>query len=114
MLSVSPPVAAALRAGKPVVALESTIVSHGRCMASAWQVLPACTAIRALSTLHPYNTCRAREHACSRFHHAGMPYPQNLQTALEVEAVVSQHGAVPATIAIIGGQVHIGRRRVEG
>lgn len=37
-----------------------------------------------------------------------MPYPQNLQTALEVEAVVRQHGAVPATIAIIGGQPCIG------
>lgn len=39
---------------------------------------------------------------------AGMPYPQNLQTALEVEEVVRQHGAVPATIAIIGGQPCIG------
>lgn len=38
-----------------------------------------------------------------------MPYPQNLQTALEVEAVVRQHGAVPATIAVIGGQPCIGR-----
>jgi pseudouridine-5'-phosphate glycosidase len=40
---------------------------------------------------------------------AGMPYPQNLQTALEVEELVRQHGAVPATIAIIGGQPCIGR-----
>lgn len=37
-----------------------------------------------------------------------MPYPQNLQTAQEVEAVVRQHGAVPATIAIISGQCCIG------
>jgi pseudouridine-5'-phosphate glycosidase len=37
-----------------------------------------------------------------------MPYPQNLQTALEVEAVVRQHGATPATIAIIAGQPCIG------
>eukprot|EP00878_Enallax_costatus_P046125 GHUV01055731.1.p1 GENE.GHUV01055731.1~~GHUV01055731.1.p1 ORF type:complete len:437 (+),score=75.92 GHUV01055731.1:580-1890(+) len=62
----SPEVRDALQQGKPVVALESTIISHG------------------------------------------MPYPQNLQTALEVEAVVRQHGAVPATIAIIGGQPCIG------
>lgn len=39
---------------------------------------------------------------------AGMPYPQNLQTALEVEEVVRQHGATPATIAIIAGQPCIG------
>ena len=37
-----------------------------------------------------------------------MPYPQNLQTALEVEAVVRSHGAIPATIAIIAGQPCIG------
>lgn len=51
----------ALEAGKPVVALESTIISHG------------------------------------------MPYPQNLATAKEVEAMVRSEGAVPATIAVIGG-----------
>eukprot|EP00775_Hariotina_reticulata_P008089 gene8089-8282_t len=56
----------ALQQKRPVVALESTIISHG------------------------------------------MPYPQNLQTALEVEQVVRQHGAVPATIAIIAGQPCIG------
>jgi len=39
---------------------------------------------------------------------AGMPYPQNLQTALEVQEVVRQHGATPATIAIIAGQPCIG------
>jgi pseudouridine-5'-phosphate glycosidase len=65
----SPDVARALREGRPVVALESTIISHG------------------------------------------MPYPQNIQTALEVEGVVSQHGAVPATIAIIGGKPCIGLTR---
>ena len=60
-LDVSPEVAAALAAGKPVVALESTIISHG------------------------------------------MPYPQNVETALAVEAIIRENGAVPATIAIIGG-----------
>jgi hypothetical protein len=40
---------------------------------------------------------------------AGMPYPQNLQTALEVEAVIRAGGAVPATIAVINGQPCIGR-----
>ena len=63
---LSPEVANALRNGRPVVALESTIVSHG------------------------------------------MPYPQNLSTAQEVEAVVRENGAVPATIAILSGVPHIG------
>lgn len=62
----SPEVAAAFAAGKPVVALESTIISHG------------------------------------------LPRPQNLEVAREVEDLVRDHGGVPATIAIIGGQVHIG------
>ena len=58
-LDVKPEVAEAIAAGKPVVALESTIISHG------------------------------------------MPYPQNVQTALEVERIIRENGAVPATIAII-------------
>ena len=62
----SPEVAAALTAGKPIVALESTIISHG------------------------------------------LPRPQNLDVAREVENIVRQHGAVPATIAVIDGVVHIG------
>ena len=65
-LDVSPEVAEALRLGKPVVALESTIISHG------------------------------------------MPYPQNVETALKVEAVIRENGAVPATIAIIGGRLKAG------
>ena len=65
-LSVSPEVTAALREGRPVVALESTIISHG------------------------------------------MPYPQNVQTALHVEQVIRDNGAVPATIAIIGGKLKAG------
>ena len=65
-LSFSPEVAAARTAGKPIVALESTIISHG------------------------------------------MPYPQNVQMAREVEQIIRDGGAVPATIAIIGGKICIG------
>ena len=65
-LDISPEVSAALAAGKPVVALESTIISHG------------------------------------------MPYPQNVETALAVEQIVRDNGAVPATIAIIGGRLKAG------
>ena len=65
-LDVNPEVAAAIAAGKPVVALESTIISHG------------------------------------------MPYPQNVETALAVEAIIRENGAVPATIAIIGGRLKAG------
>ena len=65
-LDVAPEVKAALNAGKPVVALESTIISHG------------------------------------------MPYPQNRDTALKVEEIIRSLGAVPATIAIIGGRLKAG------
>ena len=65
-LDVAPEVAEAIRSNKPVVALESTIISHG------------------------------------------MPYPQNVETALKVEEIVREHGAVPATIAVIGGRLKAG------
>ena len=65
-LDVAPEVAAAVAAGKPVVALESTIISHG------------------------------------------MPYPQNVETALKVESIIRENGAVPATIAILGGRLKAG------
>lgn len=65
-LDVNPEVAAAIAQGKPVVALESTIISHG------------------------------------------MPYPQNVETALNVERIIRENGAVPATIAIIGGRLKAG------
>lgn len=65
-LQVSPEVQSALDAGKPVVALESTIISHG------------------------------------------MPYPQNVETALNVEKIIRENGGVPATIAIIGGKLVVG------
>ena len=70
-LDMSPEVAEALAAGKPVVALESTIISHG------------------------------------------MPYPQNVETALRVEETIRQNGAVPATIAIIGGRLKAGCTRED-
>jgi pseudouridylate synthase len=65
-MKYSPEVRAAFDTGQPVVALESTIISHG------------------------------------------MPYPGNLQVASEVEAAIRSGGAVPATIAIIGGEFHVG------
>ena len=65
-LTISPEVQQALAAGRPVVALESTIISHG------------------------------------------MPYPQNVETAMRVEQTIRDYGAVPATIAIIGGQLTAG------
>jgi len=65
-LDLSPEVAAAIGAGAAVVALESTIITHG------------------------------------------MPYPQNLQTAREVEAIVRAGGATPATIAVIDGSIRVG------
>lgn len=70
-LDVSEEVAKAVAANKPVVALESTIISHG------------------------------------------MPYPQNVETALKVEQVIRENGAVPATIAIIGGRLKAGLTREE-
>lgn len=65
-LDCSPEVARALAEGRPVVALESTIISHG------------------------------------------MPYPQNVETALRVEQTIRENGATPATIAIIGGRLKAG------
>ncbi|XP_011045378.1 PREDICTED: pseudouridine-metabolizing bifunctional protein C1861.05 [Populus euphratica] len=66
LLKLSPEVTEALSSGHPVVALESTIISHG------------------------------------------MPYPKNLKTAKEVEAIVRENGAVPATVAILDGVPCIG------
>jgi pseudouridine-5'-phosphate glycosidase len=66
VMKYSDEVAAALASGSPIVALESTIISHG------------------------------------------LPRPTNLDVAREVEAIVRAHGATPATIAVIDGDVHIG------
>lgn len=70
-LDVKPEVLKALREGKPVVALESTIISHG------------------------------------------MPYPRNVETALKVEEIVRENGALPATIAILQGRLKVGLTREE-
>jgi pseudouridine-5'-phosphate glycosidase len=73
-LAVSDEVAAALGAGRPVVALETTIVSHG------------------------------------------MPWPQNIETALAVEDEIRRAGALPAAIAVVGGRLRVGidRATLEG
>ncbi|MCG9754055.1 pseudouridine-5'-phosphate glycosidase [Shewanella insulae] len=70
-LDINPEVKAALDAGRPVVALESTIISHG------------------------------------------MPYPQNVETALKVEQIIRDNGAVPATIAILKGRLKVGMTHDE-
>lgn len=70
-LVFSPEVAAARSAATPIVALESTIITHG------------------------------------------MPYPQNVQTARRVEAELRTHGAVPATIAVLAGVIHVGLTDAE-
>ena len=70
-LDIAPEVAQALAEGRPVVALESTIISHG------------------------------------------MPYPKNVETALLVEQTIRENGAVPATIAIIGGRLKAGLSHEE-
>ncbi len=70
-LDIAPEVKKALDEGRPVVALESTIISHG------------------------------------------MPYPQNVETALQVEKIIRECGATPATIAIIGGRLKAGLSEAE-
>lgn len=65
-LEINPEVAKAIEEGKPVVALESTIISHG------------------------------------------MPYPRNVETALNVEKIIRENGAIPATIAILKGKLKVG------
>jgi len=66
MIKYSAAVTRALKDKSPVVALESTIITHG------------------------------------------LPRPKNLEVALEVEQIVTEAGATPATIAVIDGQIHIG------
>ncbi|PIA15832.1 indigoidine synthase A family protein [Coemansia reversa NRRL 1564] len=71
LIQLSPRVSEAISNGEPIVALESTIISHG------------------------------------------MPYPQNIETARQVEAAVVAHGSTPATIALIDGKIHVGLRDEE-
>jgi pseudouridine-5'-phosphate glycosidase len=70
-LEIHPEVDKALKENKPVVALESTIISHG------------------------------------------MPYPQNVETALKVEEIIRENGGVPATIGIMDGKIKVGLSREE-
>jgi len=70
-LEINPEVAQAIKEGKAVVALESTIISHG------------------------------------------MPYPRNVETALNVEKIIRDNGAIPATIAILGGKLKVGLTEAE-
>lgn len=70
-LEISKEVKEALENNKPVVALESTIISHG------------------------------------------MPYPQNVETALKVEEIIRENGAIPATIAILNGKLKVGLTKEE-
>ncbi|MGL5087879.1 MAG: pseudouridine-5'-phosphate glycosidase [Cetobacterium sp.] len=70
-LEISKEVKEALENNRPVVALESTIISHG------------------------------------------MPYPQNVETALKVEEIVRENGAIPATIAILNGKLKVGLTKEE-
>lgn len=71
LLTFSPEVTEARAQGRAIVALESTIITHG------------------------------------------MPFPQNVETARKVEAEVRAHGATPATIAVMGGRIHIGLTDAE-
>ncbi|WP_028991614.1 pseudouridine-5'-phosphate glycosidase [Thermoanaerobacter thermocopriae] len=70
-IDMSKEVKKAMEEGKPVVALESTIISHG------------------------------------------MPYPENIETAKTLENIIREHGAIPATIAIINGRIKIGLSKEE-
>ena len=70
-LHINPEVESALRSNKPVVALESTIISHG------------------------------------------MPYPKNVETAMRVEQIVRDNGAVPATIGVMNGKCVVGMTKEE-
>ena len=71
IIQLSSEVEAGKKLGQPIVALETTIVSHG------------------------------------------MPYPDNLNTALEVENIIREEGAIPATIGIVGGKIKIGMSKQE-
>ena len=70
-LKVNPEIADALKNNRPVVALESTIISHG------------------------------------------MPYPENVETALACERIIREVGAVPATIAVLNGELIVGLTEEE-
>lgn len=95
-MKISPEVAEALSTGKPVVALESTVISHGMCFNSI-SLSPAV-----------FNCCHSLLVIIFICVRSGMPYPQNLETAKQLEAIVRVNGAIPATIAILDGVPCIG------
>lgn len=100
-MKISPEVAEALSSGQPVVALESTVISHGICFNSIPMSL-------AVFNCLPFSASN-RFHFCMLgFLLSGMPYPQNLETAKQLEAIVRVNGAIPATIAILDGVPCIG------
>ena len=70
-MDISEEIQNSIKENGPVVALESTIISHG------------------------------------------MPFPQNLETALEVESIIRKEGAIPATIAVVEGRIKIGLSNLE-
>ena len=70
-MDISEEIQNSIKENGPVVALESTIISHG------------------------------------------MPFPQNLETALEIESIIRKEGAIPATIAIVEGRIKIGMSNLE-
>jgi hypothetical protein len=124
-IRIAAEVEAALRRGTAVVALESTIISHGARMASCgmpWPLGSGASRFVAMAVVRVSvkcsKSCLKLTIVCAspnrptpnqiRPQPTGMPYPQNLQTALEVEEVVRAGGAVPATIAIIAGECCVG------
>lgn len=100
-MKISPEVAEALSSGKPVVALESTVISHGICFDSI-SMLPAVFNCLRFCASNRFHFCMPG------FLLSGMPYPQNLETAKQLEAIVRVNGAIPATIAILDGVPCIG------
>ena len=70
-MDISEEIQNSIKENGPVVALESTIISHG------------------------------------------MPFPQNLETALEVESIIRKEGAIPATIAVVEGRIKVGLSNLE-
>ena len=70
-IDISEEIQNSIKVNGPVVALESTIISHG------------------------------------------MPFPQNLETALEIERIIRKEGAIPATIAVVDGRIKIGLSNLE-
>ena len=70
-MDISEEIQNSIKENGPVVALESTIISHG------------------------------------------MPFPQNLETALEVESIIRKEGAIPATIGVVEGRIKLGWSNLE-